>query len=127
MESGKLVDRSLRAKLKRESRDKQLNDRNKIFDSMNLDLRQLKNKESIWCLTETGPFKNHLFKMNLIGINDEICRFCNMERETAEHLLFKCSYFDRFIDFKDRYNFKDVCDFENRILVIFKELRRFTI
>ena len=39
-------------------------------------------------LTGHGPFKSHLKKMNLIP--DATCRFCNLDDETAEHILCEC-------------------------------------
>lgn len=67
-----------------------INNRHKFFN-LDFDTLDINCKEAIWCLTETGPFKVHLFKLKLV--NDLICRYCNYENETVYHILFNCPYF----------------------------------
>ena len=49
---------------------------------------QIKRKETIWCMTETGPFRKFLVKIG--KADDEGCRLCGDATETAQHLLFEC-------------------------------------
>lgn len=63
--------------------------RSNFFDFTNLDFGRIARKETIWCLTGTGPFKYHL---NRIGkVEDLDYRFCDQSDETSEHLFFECS------------------------------------
>ena len=41
-----------------------------------------------WYLTGHGPFNGHL--SNIGRSTTDRCRFCGTEKETSEHLLFKC-------------------------------------
>lgn len=118
-ETDLIKEKDLRIKLKREH---YLNKREKIFDMMNLDFGLLKYKESIWCLTESGPFKNYLFKMNLV--DDDLCRFCSYSRETAQHLIYECIYFNEHINFRERDSIKNIEKFELIINIVIKELRK---
>ncbi|KAK8617137.1 hypothetical protein V6N13_117104 [Hibiscus sabdariffa] len=42
-------------------------------------------------LHERVPVKMELLKRGVSGVADDICPFCKLERETAEHLCFTCS------------------------------------
>lgn len=115
-------DKILRKKMKSELRDREVNSRDKIYDKLNVDLGEIRNKEAIWFLTEAGPFKSYLLKLNVVGIGDDLCRCCWMDRETGEHLLFECTKFENYFRDKDRSSFLNCSDLDTRTKYITKEL-----
>lgn len=58
-----------------------------LKDILKMDRSSL--KSLTWYLTGHGPFNYHLYKLGKSPT--EYCRFCDLEQETAEHLLFGCS------------------------------------
>lgn len=102
--------------LKKQMRIDAFNERERIFDFGTMDTMKIKCRETIWCLTESGPFKKYLFNNNLV--ENDTCRFCNFEIETAHHLLFECEYVRL-----DRDEIKTVEDFERRVRSLLIELR----
>ena len=87
------------------------------YSFVNLDFGSIVRRESIWCLTGTGPFKYHL---NRIGkVEDLDCRFCGQSDETSEHLLYECPILNRKITSEI-----DTYTFENITKELIKELRR---
>ena len=68
-----------------------LSERQQYYDlSENFEIGQTRRRESIWCLTETGPFRKFLTKIG--QEDDEACRLCGISAETAQHLLFECEF-----------------------------------
>lgn len=51
---------------------------------------------TLWCMTEIGPFKSTLLKMNLVS--NDLCRYCCSDIENIEHLYFYCKKFNKEID-----------------------------
>lgn len=49
------------------------------------DLSEIKSKYVFWCISNHGPFRSYLFKMNLKDNN--ICRYCKVAEETSLHLI----------------------------------------
>ena len=71
---------------------------------------RLTHRFTLWCLTDTGPFKEFLCKIN--KASDPFCRYCNSAFENPSHILYDC------IRFKD-------LEFENleaRCIHIVKQL-----
>lgn len=60
--------------IKKQLRNDIISNRSKYF---NLDFQpyNLISKESIWCLTKSGPFNDHLIRFKLAENN--LCRYCN--------------------------------------------------
>ena len=72
-----------------ESRRRMLNERQQYYDlSENFEIEQTRKRESVWCLTETGPFRKYLTKIG--KEDDDSCRLCGGPAETAQHLLYEC-------------------------------------
>ena len=81
------LDKGGRNAVKREMRKDTLNEMNKIFNfNDEFDTLEITSKQTVWCLTEAGPFKNYLNKYEIV--DDKFCRFCRTSPESAEHLLF---------------------------------------
>lgn len=72
----------------KELREKVIADRERMINS-NLNFQEIKRRETIWFLTETGPLNNYLNKYNIV--DSPICRLCNIENETATHLVNDCN------------------------------------
>lgn len=56
---------------------------NVIFDSTS--------RFTLWCFTDTGPFKSTIAKMKLSS--DNLCRYCYYSIENIDHLYFSCEKF----------------------------------
>lgn len=85
----KSLEKQLRASRRKELRKQWRAEQEKRYDlSKNFDFEQTKKKETVWCLTETGPNRKFLA---LIGLEeDESCRLCGDPAETVQHLMFEC-------------------------------------
>ena len=61
------------------------------YDGTYQTLKSSRRKETLWCVTQHGPFRAHLRR---IGVDeDDQCRFCAGEAETVEHLVNVCPKF----------------------------------
>lgn len=109
--------KNARKDFKMKSREEIIKNRRKFIELDYINFNQIKNKETIWCLTEAGPFRNFLLKINAPFITENTCRFCYLEIETAEHLLFYCNNLKH-------NNFNNCSELENEIKILFKELER---
>ena len=114
----KECEKEIRTETRREMRRDRLNSRpSRLNVDEQFDTLAIKMRETVWCLTEAGPFGEYLYKYNLI--DDPTCRFCRIELETVRHLL-NCEYLD--LEHLPAYDTKTV---EKRISILFKELRKF--
>jgi hypothetical protein len=57
---------------------------NIIFDS--------KSRYTLWCLTDTGPFRSTLYKMKLV--DSDCCRYCHYSIENFSHVMNDCEKFN---------------------------------
>ena len=70
--------------------------------SEGFEFEQIRRRETVWCLTETGPFRSFLLK---IGKEEEdTCRLCGEAPETAQHLLFSCNQATADFKLENDYN-----------------------
>ena len=83
------IGRAERAGRRHELRMRWKNGRESVFEfSPNFEINEIRNRESIWCMTETGPFRRFLKKIG--KLDDDTCRLCGLSAETAQHLLYEC-------------------------------------
>ena len=86
--------------------------------SEKFDTGQIKSKETVWCLTETGPFKRFLKKIG--KADDEGCRRCGGAVESAQHLLFECERSRPESKLSDTY---DTREFEAKCIQLVRSMR----
>ena len=78
-----------RSAARREQREQWRSERELYYETnAHLEFEQLRRRQEIWCLTETGPFRTFLRKIG--KEEEESCRLCDEAPESAEHLLFRC-------------------------------------
>ena len=78
----KNLEKTARMSRRTELRKRWRNEQDSSYDlSDEFDVEQIVKRESIWCLTETGPFRNFLVKIGLE--EDHNCRLCGNSAETA--------------------------------------------
>ena len=83
------LEKTERANRRRELRKQWRSEQESSYElSEKFDVNHTKRKESIWCLTKTGLFRNFLVKIGLE--EDTNYRLCGDSAETAQHLLFEC-------------------------------------
>lgn len=108
------IDKKLRSSSKKEMRLSYFSKLDYDFivsDSSVID--KFKNKFALWCLLDTGPFKQFLCK---IGKTEDIyCRYCNLEVENFSHFYYSCEKFKNIIN---------SCNFEHTCTYIVKKLNQ---
>ena len=80
------------------------------FDLSEIDTNRSTHRFTLWCLNDTGPFKEFLCKIN--KSNDPFFRYCNSAFENPTQILYDCK---RFKDLK----FNNI---EARCIYIVKQL-----
>ena len=98
----KMLRKEERRERRSELRESYLNDRESQYElSPNCMIGELRRREAVWCLTETGPFARFLVKIG--KMDEDRCRLCELGPETAQHLLFECERVSSEMRLNDSY------------------------
>ena len=96
------LEKHMRKDYKNETRDKWLANVNVTLpEELNTDT--ITHRFTIWCLTDTGPFRAFLYKIG--KAENPNCRYCATDNETPTHLLLTCPRFSHI----DPAKFEDKC------------------